>query len=182
MSSRTIIFAFLGRWSTGGCETNNTDTEFICSCNHLSFFAVLVVNPYTKCFLSVACYILYRICLYRMFSNQKFFKLVEFTMRKHMIIPQIQYLHFELNSKYFAPQQGHDGRTMGAPFNASVPEIQAYKFVSIDHLLNPSPSHDYPTTDQQPQQTHLSLVNHQKHFLAFSFLIFQTESELKKQQ
>lgn len=48
MSSRTIIFAFLGRWSTGGCETNNTDTEFICSCNHLSFFAVLVVNPYTK--------------------------------------------------------------------------------------------------------------------------------------
>ncbi|XP_027137221.1 adhesion G-protein coupled receptor G1 isoform X4 [Larimichthys crocea] len=33
-----------GRWSTGGCETNNTDTEFICSCNHLSFFAVLV-NP-----------------------------------------------------------------------------------------------------------------------------------------
>ncbi|KAM7014930.1 adhesion G-protein coupled receptor G1-like [Tautogolabrus adspersus] len=31
-----------GYWSTGGCETNNTGSEFICSCNHLSFFAVLV--------------------------------------------------------------------------------------------------------------------------------------------
>ncbi|XP_059202688.1 adhesion G-protein coupled receptor G1-like [Centropristis striata] len=33
-----------GFWSTEGCETKNTGTEFICSCNHLSFFAVLV-NP-----------------------------------------------------------------------------------------------------------------------------------------
>ncbi|XP_036951585.1 adhesion G-protein coupled receptor G5-like isoform X1 [Acanthopagrus latus] len=33
-----------GHWSRYGCDTNNTGTEFICSCNHLSFFAVLV-NP-----------------------------------------------------------------------------------------------------------------------------------------
>uniref|UniRef100_UPI0037E98945 adhesion G-protein coupled receptor G1-like n=1 Tax=Semicossyphus pulcher TaxID=241346 RepID=UPI0037E98945 len=33
-----------GYWGTDGCETNNTGSEFICSCNHLSFFAVLV-NP-----------------------------------------------------------------------------------------------------------------------------------------
>ncbi|XP_070820816.1 adhesion G-protein coupled receptor G1-like [Chaetodon trifascialis] len=33
-----------GHWSTDGCDTNDTGTEFICSCNHLSFFAVLV-NP-----------------------------------------------------------------------------------------------------------------------------------------
>ncbi|XP_026031458.1 adhesion G-protein coupled receptor G1-like isoform X2 [Astatotilapia calliptera] len=33
-----------GYWSTEGCETSNTGNEFICSCNHLSFFAVLV-NP-----------------------------------------------------------------------------------------------------------------------------------------
>nr|XP_023673615.1 adhesion G-protein coupled receptor G1-like isoform X1 [Paramormyrops kingsleyae] len=31
-----------GRWSTRGCSTNRTDGEFICSCDHLSFFAVLV--------------------------------------------------------------------------------------------------------------------------------------------
>ncbi|CAJ1048546.1 adhesion G protein-coupled receptor G3-like isoform X2 [Xyrichtys novacula] len=33
-----------GYWSPEGCESNNTGTEFVCSCNHLSFFAVLV-NP-----------------------------------------------------------------------------------------------------------------------------------------
>ncbi|XP_041798437.1 adhesion G-protein coupled receptor G1-like isoform X2 [Chelmon rostratus] len=33
-----------GHWSTDGCDTRDTGTEFICSCNHLSFFAVLV-NP-----------------------------------------------------------------------------------------------------------------------------------------
>ncbi|XP_028256987.1 adhesion G-protein coupled receptor G1 isoform X2 [Parambassis ranga] len=33
-----------GRWSTAGCDTINNVTEFVCSCNHLSFFAVLV-NP-----------------------------------------------------------------------------------------------------------------------------------------
>uniref|UniRef100_A0A669DIA4 Adhesion G-protein coupled receptor G1 n=1 Tax=Oreochromis niloticus TaxID=8128 RepID=A0A669DIA4_ORENI len=33
-----------GYWSGQGCETNYTAHEFICSCNHLSFFAVLV-NP-----------------------------------------------------------------------------------------------------------------------------------------
>ncbi|XP_041831984.1 adhesion G-protein coupled receptor G1-like isoform X2 [Melanotaenia boesemani] len=33
-----------GHWSTNGCTTNKTDEEFICSCSHLSFFAVLV-NP-----------------------------------------------------------------------------------------------------------------------------------------
>ncbi|XP_072237095.1 adhesion G-protein coupled receptor G1-like [Leuresthes tenuis] len=33
-----------GQWSADGCITSNTGAEFICSCNHLSFFAVLV-NP-----------------------------------------------------------------------------------------------------------------------------------------
>ncbi|KAM4593658.1 adhesion G-protein coupled receptor G1 isoform 3-T3 [Odontesthes bonariensis] len=33
-----------GRWSADGCITSNTGAEFTCSCNHLSFFAVLV-NP-----------------------------------------------------------------------------------------------------------------------------------------
>uniref|UniRef100_A0AAX7ULI3 Adhesion G protein-coupled receptor G1 n=1 Tax=Astatotilapia calliptera TaxID=8154 RepID=A0AAX7ULI3_ASTCA len=33
-----------GYWSNEGCDTNYTAHEFICSCNHLSFFAVLV-NP-----------------------------------------------------------------------------------------------------------------------------------------
>ncbi|XP_077374898.1 adhesion G-protein coupled receptor G5-like [Festucalex cinctus] len=31
-----------GQWSTFGCNTSNTGSEFICRCNHLSFFAVLV--------------------------------------------------------------------------------------------------------------------------------------------
>lgn len=39
-----VLFFFLGHWSTEGCETNKTETELACSCNHLSFFAVLVVN------------------------------------------------------------------------------------------------------------------------------------------
>ncbi|XP_074522911.1 adhesion G-protein coupled receptor G1-like [Halichoeres trimaculatus] len=33
-----------GYWSPDGCVTTDTGDEFICSCNHLSFFAVLV-NP-----------------------------------------------------------------------------------------------------------------------------------------
>nr|XP_046254249.1 adhesion G-protein coupled receptor G1-like [Scatophagus argus] len=33
-----------GHWSSYGCNTSCTDTEVSCSCNHLSFFAVLV-NP-----------------------------------------------------------------------------------------------------------------------------------------
>ncbi|KAM3626295.1 uncharacterized protein V6R79_026402 [Siganus canaliculatus] len=33
-----------GQWSIEGCDTNYTGTEYICSCDHLSFFAVLV-NP-----------------------------------------------------------------------------------------------------------------------------------------
>ncbi|KAM7406552.1 hypothetical protein PAMP_000923 [Pampus punctatissimus] len=33
-----------GNWSTDGCHTSDNGTHFICSCNHLSFFAVLV-NP-----------------------------------------------------------------------------------------------------------------------------------------
>ncbi|CAI5646264.1 unnamed protein product [Oreochromis niloticus] len=33
-----------GYWSVKGCKTNKTGDEFICSCDHLSFFAVLV-NP-----------------------------------------------------------------------------------------------------------------------------------------
>ncbi|KAM9832141.1 adhesion G protein-coupled receptor G3 [Neosynchiropus ocellatus] len=34
----------LGYWSTDGCNTSDTGSKFVCSCNHLSFFAVLV-NP-----------------------------------------------------------------------------------------------------------------------------------------
>ncbi|XP_031702760.1 adhesion G protein-coupled receptor G3-like isoform X3 [Anarrhichthys ocellatus] len=33
-----------GYWNTSGCDTSDKGNEFICSCNHLSFFAVLV-NP-----------------------------------------------------------------------------------------------------------------------------------------
>ncbi|AWP02011.1 putative G-protein coupled receptor 56-like [Scophthalmus maximus] len=33
-----------GHWSRHGCETNDTGAAVVCSCNHLSFFAVLV-NP-----------------------------------------------------------------------------------------------------------------------------------------
>ncbi|XP_061669912.1 adhesion G protein-coupled receptor G3-like [Syngnathoides biaculeatus] len=33
-----------GNWSKFGCNTRNTGREFVCRCNHLSFFAVLV-NP-----------------------------------------------------------------------------------------------------------------------------------------
>ncbi|XP_056239784.1 adhesion G-protein coupled receptor G1-like [Seriola aureovittata] len=33
-----------GHWSRDGCETSHSGSEFICSCDHLSFFAVLV-NP-----------------------------------------------------------------------------------------------------------------------------------------
>lgn len=33
-----------GFWITDGCDTNRTASEFVCTCNHLSFFAVLV-NP-----------------------------------------------------------------------------------------------------------------------------------------
>uniref|UniRef100_A0A3B4GKS3 Adhesion G protein-coupled receptor G3 n=1 Tax=Pundamilia nyererei TaxID=303518 RepID=A0A3B4GKS3_9CICH len=32
-------------WSNEGCDTNYTAHEFICSCNHLSFFAVLWQTP-----------------------------------------------------------------------------------------------------------------------------------------
>ncbi|XP_067304513.1 adhesion G protein-coupled receptor G3 isoform X2 [Pseudorasbora parva] len=31
-----------GNWSTDGCETTIDDGDFVCSCNHLSFFAVLI--------------------------------------------------------------------------------------------------------------------------------------------
>ncbi|XP_076879806.1 adhesion G-protein coupled receptor G5 [Brachyhypopomus gauderio] len=33
-----------GNWSTEGCNTTRNSTHFVCSCNHLSFFAVLI-NP-----------------------------------------------------------------------------------------------------------------------------------------
>ncbi|XP_061101415.1 adhesion G protein-coupled receptor G3 isoform X2 [Conger conger] len=33
-----------GQWSTEGCNVSRTSKMFVCSCNHLSFFAVLV-NP-----------------------------------------------------------------------------------------------------------------------------------------
>uniref|UniRef100_G3PMM5 G-protein coupled receptors family 2 profile 2 domain-containing protein n=1 Tax=Gasterosteus aculeatus aculeatus TaxID=481459 RepID=G3PMM5_GASAC len=41
--SYPVSYVFLGYWSTEGCDTNRTESEFICTCNHLSFFAVL--NP-----------------------------------------------------------------------------------------------------------------------------------------
>ncbi|XP_060924501.1 adhesion G protein-coupled receptor G3-like [Limanda limanda] len=49
MEYRTCVFwqeldNGTGIWSTDGCNTNDTGAEVICSCNHLSFFAVLV-NP-----------------------------------------------------------------------------------------------------------------------------------------
>ncbi|KAF5905095.1 adhesion G protein-coupled receptor G3-like [Clarias magur] len=31
-----------GQWSSDGCNTTRNDTDFVCSCNHLSFFAVLI--------------------------------------------------------------------------------------------------------------------------------------------
>ncbi|KAI5608593.1 adhesion G protein-coupled receptor G3-like, partial [Silurus asotus] len=31
-----------GYWSSEGCNTTRNDTDFVCSCNHLSFFAVLI--------------------------------------------------------------------------------------------------------------------------------------------
>ncbi|XP_062869093.1 adhesion G protein-coupled receptor G3 [Trichomycterus rosablanca] len=31
-----------GKWSSEGCSTSKNDTHFVCSCNHLSFFAVLI--------------------------------------------------------------------------------------------------------------------------------------------
>lgn len=31
-----------GRWSSDGCNTSRNNTDFVCSCNHLSFFAVLI--------------------------------------------------------------------------------------------------------------------------------------------
>lgn len=37
------VCVFAGYWSTEGCHTNVTQTEIVCCCNHLSFFAVLVV-------------------------------------------------------------------------------------------------------------------------------------------
>ncbi|XP_062245861.1 adhesion G-protein coupled receptor G1-like [Platichthys flesus] len=49
MEYRTCVFwqeldNGTGIWSTYGCNTNDTGAVVICSCNHLSFFAVLV-NP-----------------------------------------------------------------------------------------------------------------------------------------
>ncbi|XP_034427644.1 adhesion G protein-coupled receptor G3-like [Hippoglossus hippoglossus] len=49
MENRTCVFwqeldNGTGIWSTYGCNTNDTGAEVTCSCNHLSFFAVLV-NP-----------------------------------------------------------------------------------------------------------------------------------------
>uniref|UniRef100_A0A3Q0RJ53 Adhesion G protein-coupled receptor G3 n=1 Tax=Amphilophus citrinellus TaxID=61819 RepID=A0A3Q0RJ53_AMPCI len=45
-----------GYWSIEGCETTKTAEEFICSCNHLSFFAVLVVRPLPTATLSYITY------------------------------------------------------------------------------------------------------------------------------
>lgn len=33
-----------GHWSSDGCITSRNSTDFVCSCNHLSFFAVLIVS------------------------------------------------------------------------------------------------------------------------------------------
>ncbi|KAL1007066.1 hypothetical protein UPYG_G00081420 [Umbra pygmaea] len=51
-----------GHWSPEGCKTNFNYTEFVCSCNHLSFFAVLVnsdvvVDPVNAANLSYISYI-----------------------------------------------------------------------------------------------------------------------------
>lgn len=39
---------FAGYWSAEGCNTSVTGTVVDCYCNHLSFFAVLVVNEEKK--------------------------------------------------------------------------------------------------------------------------------------
>lgn len=33
-----------GYWSSEGCNTSRNHTDFVCRCNHLSFFAVLIVS------------------------------------------------------------------------------------------------------------------------------------------
>lgn len=35
-----------GNWRTDGCETSIDSGDFVCSCNHLSFFAVLIVSAF----------------------------------------------------------------------------------------------------------------------------------------
>ncbi len=56
-SDSFFLCVFSGHWSTDGCDTNNTGTEFVCSCNHLSFFAVLVVNFFLQNIFSQCCLI-----------------------------------------------------------------------------------------------------------------------------
>lgn len=34
----------LGSWSDAGCETNRRETQTSCHCNHLTYFAVLMVS------------------------------------------------------------------------------------------------------------------------------------------
>ncbi|XP_035273576.1 adhesion G protein-coupled receptor G3-like [Anguilla anguilla] len=51
-----------GRWSTEGCVVSRTNTTFVCSCSHLSFFAVLVntevsIDPANALTLSYISYI-----------------------------------------------------------------------------------------------------------------------------
>uniref|UniRef100_A0A671QC34 Adhesion G protein-coupled receptor G3 n=1 Tax=Sinocyclocheilus anshuiensis TaxID=1608454 RepID=A0A671QC34_9TELE len=36
-----------GNWSTDGCNTTIDSGDFVCSCNHLSFFAVLIVSTFS---------------------------------------------------------------------------------------------------------------------------------------
>lgn len=44
VNGKCVFWAERGHWSTEGCRTSVIGDEFLCSCNHLSFFAVLV-NP-----------------------------------------------------------------------------------------------------------------------------------------
>lgn len=39
-----IAICSSGDWSSDGCNTSRNDIDFVCSCNHLSFFAVLIVS------------------------------------------------------------------------------------------------------------------------------------------
>ncbi|KAL2076958.1 hypothetical protein ACEWY4_027443 [Coilia grayii] len=34
-----------GNWSTEGCESTHSDEDYVCSCDHLSFFAVMMIPP-----------------------------------------------------------------------------------------------------------------------------------------
>lgn len=45
-----VCVCLSGNWSTDGCETRIENGDFVCSCNHLSFFAVLIVSAFVTFF------------------------------------------------------------------------------------------------------------------------------------